>query len=292
MYLKVTYEQTKKSFENEDYILLSKEYVNNKTKLNFICPQGHKHSITWSKWIQGQRCVFCRKEEKKKSFREIKQCFKSENYELISTDYINAHSKLDFICPRGHKHNINWNDWQQGQRCGNCAINKKKTFTEIKRAFECEGYKLLTTEYEPRKKLDFICPNGHKHNITWSDWKQAHRCGKCDSIKKTSKLEKEVCEYVRIIYQQNIIENDRTTIINPDTGYYLELDIFIPELRKAIEFNGTYWHSLSNTKERDIIKRNQCKNENIRLLVVDESDWLDDKKQIKENILKFLYKEV
>ncbi|KFZ26327.1 MAG: hypothetical protein KQ78_01500 [Candidatus Izimaplasma bacterium HR2] len=101
-----------------------------------------------------------------------------------------------------------------------------------------------------------------------------------------------MCEYVRIIYQQNIIENDRTTIINPDTGYYLELDIFIPELRKAIEFNGTYWHSLSNTKERDIIKRNQCKNENIRLLVVDESDWLDDKKQIKENILKFLYKEV
>jgi hypothetical protein len=52
--------------------------------------------------------------------------------------------------------------------------------------------------------------------------------------------EKEVLNYVKKIYNGNIISNDRKTIINKKSGKYLELDIYLPYLKKAIEFNGIF----------------------------------------------------
>ncbi len=66
-------------------------------------------------------------------------------------------------------------------------------------------------------------------------------------------------------------------IVNPKTGNYLELDIFLPELNKAIEYNGIYWHSKENVKNRDKLKSTQCKNKGIDLLVIEESDWIKNK---------------
>jgi len=53
-------------------------------------------------------------------------------------------------------------------------------------------------------------------------------------------MEQEIQEYAKSIYNDNIINNDRTIIINPITGHNLELDIYFPKLNKAIEFNGKY----------------------------------------------------
>ena len=63
------------------------------------------------------------------------------------------------------------------------------------------------------------------------------RCFKCYPRKrvKTSKSEKELADFCKQYYP-NLIENDRQ-LIKP-----YELDIVIPELKLAIEFNGDYWH--------------------------------------------------
>lgn len=58
--VKHTLEFVKKSFEKENYILLSTEYKNQKQKLNYICHQGHNNSITWTDWYNGgYRCPTC-----------------------------------------------------------------------------------------------------------------------------------------------------------------------------------------------------------------------------------------
>ena len=44
---KLTYEFVKEQFEKEGYTLLSEKYINCFTKLDYICPKGHKHSISW-----------------------------------------------------------------------------------------------------------------------------------------------------------------------------------------------------------------------------------------------------
>jgi len=47
------------SFEREGYRLISTEYSNAFTRLIYICPNGHEHSIRWNDWQQGIRCPYC-----------------------------------------------------------------------------------------------------------------------------------------------------------------------------------------------------------------------------------------
>jgi len=49
----------KKSFMNENYILLSDVYINSEEKLEYICSLGHKHSMKWNNWNSGKRCPEC-----------------------------------------------------------------------------------------------------------------------------------------------------------------------------------------------------------------------------------------
>ncbi|QPB12420.1 hypothetical protein [Providencia phage PSTCR6] len=71
-----------------------------------------------------------------------------------------------------------------------------------------------------------------------------------------------------------------------------ELDIYIPEKKLAIEYNGLYWHS-SGSKEGDIIKNNHllktemCEAKGIQLLHIFENEWTDPiKKEIWKSIIR------
>lgn len=62
-----------------------------------------------------------------------------------------------------------------------------------------------------------------------------------------------------------------------------ELDIYIPELKTAIEFNGTYWHS-SEFKE-PIYHQNKsisCWQQGVRLIHIFEYEWFLNRKKIEE----------
>jgi len=120
---KLTIEFIKSRFEKEGYNLLSKEYINPYKKLNYICPNGHKHQISWSNWNHPKkyRCVYC-VGNVRLTIDFIKKEFEKEGYKLLTKVYKNAHQKLDYICPKGHRHSIRWNDWQRGRRCSTCKV--------------------------------------------------------------------------------------------------------------------------------------------------------------------------
>jgi len=95
-----------------------------------------------------------------------------------------------------------------------------------------------------------------------------------------SLLEKEVLVYIQSIYSGAIIENDRT-IIAPK-----ELDIYLPEINLAIEFNGIFWHSydsIETFKEKCIhlTKNKKCIEAGIHLIQIFENEWL-----LKQDICK------
>mgnify|MGYP003290598342 CR=1 FL=1 len=106
-----------------------------------------------------------------------------------------------------------------------------------------------------------------------------------------SKGEKEVLEFVKSIYSGTIIENDRTQMTPNDENGWIEnheLDIWLPEINSAIEYNGTYWHSLPKIIESDKFKKLQCESKGIRLLTITEYDWTNDLHKCKSKILDFL----
>ena len=273
-------------FKKEGYELLSKSYINNNTKLKYRCPLGHEHFIGWDKWISGRRCPYCSKSVMP-TFNFINSSFKKESYILLSNECNCAQSKLEYICPEGHKHSISWNNWQRGQRCPFCTKIRKKinTFNIIKAEFEKENYVLLTNNYSNVcQKLSYICPNGHKHSISWSKWQENRRCPECAN--NISKGETQVRNFIESLGIK-VSANDRGQIFNPDTGNGLELDIFMPTLDKAIEYNGEYWHQ---DKTRDLLKQQLCKSKGIELLTIWDKKWLSEGEKCRNEVIKFVFR--
>lgn len=114
-----TLEYVNSGFEKENYKLLTTEYVNNKQKLECICDNGHKCFITWNNWQRGCRCPFCYGNVKL-TIEFIRYGFEKENYILLTEEYTNSKQKLEYICPNGHIHKINWSMWNSGSRCPFC----------------------------------------------------------------------------------------------------------------------------------------------------------------------------
>lgn len=106
-----------------------------------------------------------------------------------------------------------------------------------------------------------------------------------------SKGEKSILEYIRSFYSGEIITNSWKIIENN------ELDIYIPEYNLAIEFNGTYWHSMEQRLSRQnwsekkaknyhFNKSKLCEEKNIRLIHIFEFYWENpQKRKIYEQII-------
>lgn len=97
-----------------------------------------------------------------------------------------------------------------------------------------------------------------------------------------SKPQKQVYDFIKSIYTNKILYNTKS-IIPPQ-----ELDIYLQDVNLAIEFNGTYWHSLKagTDKYYQQNKTKLCLQKGIRLIHIWEDEWNDSRKQeiIKNNI--------
>jgi len=110
----------KNIIESEGYILLSTDYQNAMSPIKLKCPVGHVFSTTWSNWKLGKRCKKCFMEKIQPTFNEVNKSVSSEDYVLLSTNYVNNKTKLEVECPNHHIFYIRWNDWKHGHRCYKC----------------------------------------------------------------------------------------------------------------------------------------------------------------------------
>jgi len=108
-------------------------------------------------------------------------------------------------------------------------------------------------------------------------------CLNCNPILTgKSNMELELLEFIKENYNGDILSNVRTVING-------ELDVFIPELKLAFEFNGLYWHSeIHKDRKYHINKTNNCLEQEIQLIHIWEDDWLYKSDIIKSIILNKL----
>lgn len=108
-------------------------------------------------------------------------------------------------------------------------------------------------------------------------------CSKCHPI-NDSKPQREVYEFVKSIYEGEIIYNDYKTFDKHSKGGF-ELDIYVPDKKVAIEFNGDYWHR-NKPKNYHYNKFKACEEKGIRLIQIWEHKWNDPiKRKVLENII-------
>jgi hypothetical protein len=126
-------------------------------------------------------------------------------------------------------------------------------------------------------------PETYQSSMKW-------RCPYCEPvIKGASSYEFEILEYINSNYQGEVVHGDRS-VLKPK-----ELDIWIPDCKFAIEFNGTYWHGADEEtdqiqKEKHLWKTQRCNDLGITLFHIWEHDWVDLRKQqiLKSMILSRL----
>lgn len=133
------------------------------------------------------------------------------------------------------------------------------------------------------------CEKGHEYKI---DIRLFHNrlshsintCTICYPENSISSIkENEVYEFIKNNYNDEIIRNDRKTLNG------IELDIYIPKLNLAFEYNGLYWHS--NIYKDDFYHINKmllCKDKGIQIVHIWEDLWIYQKEFIKDKILKLL----
>ena len=112
-------------------------------------------------------------------------------------------------------------------------------------------------------------------------------CTLCNPIGSvhSSGLETNLYEFVSNNIDKNCNRNVKN-IIHP-----YELDIYIPDLKIAFEFNGLFWHNENNVhKNYHLNKTELCEEKGIQLIQIYEDDWLYKNEIIKSIILNKLGK--
>lgn len=285
--IKYTNEYIKDYAENKNYTVLENRFESSDDRIKLKCPEGHIYRVDFYSFIYGHECLKC----KKHTYEYVKNFIINQGFILLSGQYEGWDKYLKLKCPEGHIYETNWSNFQQGKRCPVCA--GKHIFVEDIESYVSEyGYTLISKQYKNcYSDIKLKCPYGHFYNSTWSRFKQGGRCPICNRYESRSKAEKQIGEYIlENKLSNNVVFNDRSVINNPITNRMLELDIWLPDINKAIEFNGAYWHSLENMKIKDKIKQDQCKYLGIDLLVIKESKWQENNEEELERIKCFIKK--
>lgn len=112
-----------------------------------------------------------------------------------------------------------------------------------------------------------------------------NRCNKWDLwkyIKKYNCLsyeENEVLDYIKTFYH-GIIETPNKSVLDGK-----HIDIYLPQKRIGIEYNGSYWHRTDAKRWTPKQKTQLAISKNIRLIHIYDYEWYNH----KENVKQFLY---
>lgn len=97
-----------------------------------------------------------------------------------------------------------------------------------------------------------------------------------------SSYEFELVKAIDDIYFGKIVRRSRK-IIAPQ-----ELDIYLPDIKLAIEFNGSYWHQYTNDSDKryHLNKSINCRNKGIRLIHIYQFEDFEQQKQLLVDLIQ------
>jgi hypothetical protein len=185
------------------YDVLSKEYENNWSKIEFIHISCKRKFVSeWSRFQQGvSRCSLCNKKERYKKNNRLESCkieaFK-RGYEILDSEYNGSNYKMKFFHSECKKEFfITWHSFHHGSGCKTCAMKKNGKNKRLK-IEDCiliakrRGFILLEEEYIgiKTKMLFKHLKCGNEFFTHWGSFGRGTGCPKCGG---TQKLTLEEC---------------------------------------------------------------------------------------------------
>src|SRR3989344_320104 len=179
---------------------LSKNYINNFTKLIWQCEKNHSWRARPSAIKKGTWCPTCSIERAKyfwnnqfgtaSEFQEnelnnLKKIAKTKDGELLSKRYVNAKTKLEWRCKKGHEWKTSPDNIKLGKWCPTCSYEyrgslRRGNIEEMRKIAESRGGKCLSEHYvNVDTRLRWQCKKGHIWEAVPSSIKRGSWCARC-----------------------------------------------------------------------------------------------------------------
>lgn len=259
----------------------------------WICPLGHEYEtkIVY-RTRSGSGCPYCAHQKVLVGFNDLQSQYPDialewdfENNEDSPTE-VSCHSnkKRWWKCKNGHGWKTSVRErTKEAKGCAYCKGKKAipgetdlvTRAPEIIKEWDYEKNTKRPSEYMlfSRAKVWWKCEKGHEWQAQILNRTNNHTgCPQCSSS-GTSRQEIELTKLVSSWFPEgtHIVHNDKTVLDGK------ELDIYIPSKNIAIEYNGIYWHTENQGKDKKYHhwKWQQCKNQGVQLITVWSDDWVN-----------------
>lgn len=265
-------------------------YVNAITKLNFKCNHCTNTWATTPNNLISRKsgCPKCKtikvSDFHKHKYEYIESFFKKEGCQLLSENYLNSNSKLKYICTCRNISMITFNNFKNGQRCGNCkgdrtSKTQRKHISELAlelQSYDCNLIEQETDYINSESKITYFCKCGKKISKIRNTAKKSPYCSDC-TTQITSKGEKKVSEALnklRVTYLKQVKEERCFNVLFLRFDFCVKDKIFLEfdgqQHFKPVDFGGKgkEWADahLEENKKRDKIKNQYCIDNRIPLI--------------------------
>lgn len=255
-------------------------------KVWWICSLGHSYDAAVSNRNHGNGCPYCKGKKVLKGFNDLETWCKDNNrIDLInefdrekntfSMQEISKGSRKDvwWICPNGHSYKATVSHRvKMNTGCGACSHkvflegynDLQTTHPHIAKEFDVEKNGITPNKVmagSNNKKYWFICPKGHSYQATLLNRKKGRNCPDCVKEMHISFPEKCIVYYLNKL-NLNVEESYHAQFLGKK-----EVDIFLPDFKIAIEYDGRAWHK---NIERDLEKDKTCHENGIQLIRIRE----------------------
>ena len=243
------------------------------------CKKSHNWQATIASRNQGKGCPYCANRKVLIGYNDLqtanpslsKEWHYENNQGLTPMDITsNSDKKVWWRCNEGHEWQARIADRSKGNSCPYCAGKKvlvgyndlNTVNIELAKEWNYEKNNSLTpmdVTANSDKKVWWKCSKGHEWAAKIYSRSNGSGCPACSSEKHTS-----FPEYAMIYY----LQKQGLDVIHSSKKHGYELDIYIPSLKIAIEYDGYYWHK--DKVSLDLEKNRKCENDGIKLYRIRE----------------------
>ena len=243
-------------------------------KVWWKCGKGHEWQAMIRSRSDGRGCPYCSGRHAVSGINDLQTvnpALATEwNYErnsgLMPMDVLpNSNKKVWWKCSKGHEWQSTVANRNNGNGCPYClgryAVKGENDLQTVNPALAKEWNYEKNDDLKPEeftansnKDVWWKCSKGHVWHASIANRSKGNGCPVCNSERKTS-----FPEYALAYY----LKRSGLDVVHSYRAKGYELDIYIPSLKIAIEYDGYYWHK--NRMRKDIEKNYKCKKDGIKL---------------------------
>jgi hypothetical protein len=275
-----------------------KDYRTDKVKL--ICEEHGEYDVSVSTILQGKgKCIKCNGHSRLLTQEEVFKRLKEKYGDSIIplTPYVKSDIPMKFRCSNGHTFDRDFNTAMCGDLflpcpiCSKIELSKRRTKTleqfieDAIKVYGKDKYDFSESKYISSSDAIIIKCNdcGRYFTLSAGSFLQGHGCPyhNCNS----SLMEKDLANVIKS-YGYECLTNSRNILLNNK-----EIDIFIPQLKIAFEFDGLYWHNEINKESNyHLNKTIECEKKGIKLFHIFEDEWANKRNIIISKLNEIFHK--